>query len=162
MRHDYNTEQFQAFRQEVRESFWGQVRWRTQHALEQMLDADSEQQMAEYLGLARYERMEEPEERVDSRNGFYERDYVTPLGAIRLGAADPQAFVPAAGDRDPAAARAGNRRADPANLSTGDFHACRRPRGGAINRRAGQCADRLATDPVRTGHMGNRTYRLDG
>ena len=84
MRHDYNTEQFQAFRQEVRESFWGQVRWRTQHALEQMLEADSEQQMAEYLGLARYERMEEPEERVDSRNGFYERDYVTPLGAIRL------------------------------------------------------------------------------
>src|SRR6202163_4783612 len=84
MRHDYSTEQFQAFRQEVRESFWGQVRWRTQHALEQMLDADSEQQMAEYLGLARYERMEEPEERVDSRNGFYERDYVTPLGAIRL------------------------------------------------------------------------------
>ena len=84
MRHDYSTEQFQAFRQEVRESFWGQVRWRTQHALEQLLDADSEQQMAEYLGLARYERMEEPEERVDSRNGFYERDYVTPLGAIRL------------------------------------------------------------------------------
>ena len=84
MRHDYSTEQFQAFRQEVRESFWGQVRWRTQHALEQMLDADSEQQMAEYLGLARYERMEEPQERVDSRNGFYERDYVTPLGAIRL------------------------------------------------------------------------------
>jgi transposase-like protein len=84
MRHDYSTEQFQAFRQEVRESFWGQVRWRTQHALEQMLDADSEQQMAEYLGLARYERVEEPQERVDSRNGFYERDYVTPLGAIRL------------------------------------------------------------------------------
>ena len=37
MRHDYSTEQFQAFRQEVPESFWGQVRWRTQHALEQML-----------------------------------------------------------------------------------------------------------------------------
>ena len=49
-----------------------------------MLEADSEQQMAEYLGLARYERSEEPEERVDSRNGFYERDYVTPLGSIRL------------------------------------------------------------------------------
>jgi hypothetical protein len=56
MRHDYSTEQFQAFRQEVRESFWGQVRCRTQQALEQMLEADSEQQMAEYLGLVRYER----------------------------------------------------------------------------------------------------------
>src|SRR5437879_7224858 len=84
MRHDYSTEQFQAFREEARESFWGQVRWRTQHILQQILEADSEQQMAAYLGLARYERSEEGEDRVDSRNGFYERDYVTPLGAIRL------------------------------------------------------------------------------
>jgi Transposase, Mutator family len=84
MRHDYSTEQFQAFRGEVRESFWGQVRWRTQHVLQQFLEADSEQQMAEYLGLARYERSAEGEDRVDSRNGFYERDYVTPLGSIRL------------------------------------------------------------------------------
>jgi len=84
MRHDYNTEQFQHFQQEARESFWGQIRWRTQHALQQLLEADSEQQMADYLGLARYERAEEPEERTDSRNGFYERDYVTPLGSIRI------------------------------------------------------------------------------
>jgi putative transposase len=84
MRHDYSTEQFQAFRGEVRESFWGQVRWRTQHVLQQIFEADSEQQMAEYLGLARYERAAEPEERVDSRNGCYERDYVTPLGSIRI------------------------------------------------------------------------------
>lgn len=40
--------------------------------------------MAEYLGLARYERSKEPEDRLDSRNGFYERDYVTPLGSIRI------------------------------------------------------------------------------
>jgi hypothetical protein len=84
MRHDYSTEQFQAFRGEVRDSFWGQIRRRTQHILQQFLEANSEQQMAEYLGLARYERSEEGEDRVDSRNGFYERDYVTPLGAIRL------------------------------------------------------------------------------
>jgi transposase-like protein len=29
MRHDYSTEQFNAFRGEARESFWGQIRWRT-------------------------------------------------------------------------------------------------------------------------------------
>jgi len=29
MSHDYRTDQFQAFRQQVRESFWGQVRCRT-------------------------------------------------------------------------------------------------------------------------------------
>src|ERR1700688_236162 len=84
MRHDYNTEQFQAFREELRESCWGQIRWKTQHLLQGLLEADSERQMAEHLGLARYERAEEAEERVDSRNGFYERDYVTPLGVIRL------------------------------------------------------------------------------
>jgi transposase-like protein len=84
MRHDYNTEQFQHFKQEARESFWGQIRWKTQHLLQQILEADSEQQMAEYLGLAPYERAEEPAERPDSRNGFYERDYVTPLGSIRI------------------------------------------------------------------------------
>src|SRR5260370_7757425 len=84
MRHDYSTEQFQAFREEARESFWGQVRWQTQHVLQQILEADSEEQMARYLGLQPYERCAEPEDRVDSRNGFYERDYVTPLGSIRL------------------------------------------------------------------------------
>jgi transposase-like protein len=84
MRHDYNTEQFQAFREELRESVWGQIRWKTQHMLRQVLEADSQQQMAEYLGLARYERSEEPEERVDSRNGFYQRDLVTAVGTIQL------------------------------------------------------------------------------
>ena len=84
MRHDYNTEQFQAFREEVRESFWGQLRWRTQHVLQQLLEADSEQQMAEYLGLQPWERSSEPQERQDYRNGFYERDYATPLGVLRL------------------------------------------------------------------------------
>src|SRR5713101_3518320 len=84
MRHDYSTEQFQAFREEARESFWGQVRWQTQHVLQQILEADSEEQMARYLGLQPYERCAEPEVREDSRNGCYERDYVTPLGSIRL------------------------------------------------------------------------------
>lgn len=84
MRHDYSTEQFQVFRQEAQESFWGQIRWKTQHALQQLLEADSEQQMAQYLGLQPYERSPEPDGRVDSRNGYYERDYVTPLGVIRL------------------------------------------------------------------------------
>src|SRR5258708_11874121 len=40
--------------------------------------------MARYRGLQPYEGCAEPEDRVDSRNGFYERDYVTPLGSIRL------------------------------------------------------------------------------
>jgi transposase-like protein len=51
--------------------------------LKKLLETDAEQQMAEYLGLRWHERAQ-PAERVDYRNGFYERDYVTPLGIIRL------------------------------------------------------------------------------
>ncbi len=85
MRHDYSTEQFREFRGELRESFGGQVRWRTQHALLRLLEADSEQQMAEYFGLSAARGSEEGEDGVDSPHGFYERDYVTAiLGAIRV------------------------------------------------------------------------------
>lgn len=84
MRRHYSTEQYAVYKQEAGEEFWGQVRWRTQRALQQLLEADSEQQMSDYLGLARYERSQESDERVDSRNGCYERDYVTPLGSIRI------------------------------------------------------------------------------
>ena len=84
MRQHYSTEQYAVYKQEAAEEFWGQIHWRTQLALQHLLEADSQQQMAEYLGLQPYERAEEPGERVDSRNGFYERDYVTPLGVIRL------------------------------------------------------------------------------
>jgi putative transposase len=84
MRHNYTTEQFAVYKQEAAEEFWGQIRCRTQHALQRLLEADSEQQMADYLGFRWYEHSREPEQRPDSRNGYYERDYVTPLGSIRL------------------------------------------------------------------------------
>ena len=84
MRRHYSTEQYAVYKQEAAEEFWGQIRWRTQMALQQILEADSQQQMADYLGLQPYERSEEPKDRIDSRNGYYERDYVTPLGSIRV------------------------------------------------------------------------------
>jgi hypothetical protein len=84
MRAEYNTSRFQAFVQDLQESFWGDFQGRTREALKRILEADSEQQMAEYLGLKWYERSGEQEPRVDSRNGYYERDYVTRLGMVRL------------------------------------------------------------------------------
>ena len=84
MRRHYSTEQFEVFKQEAAEDFPGQIRCRTQLILQRILEADSQQQMADYLGLKPYQRSEKPEDRIDSRNGFYERDYVTPLGSIRL------------------------------------------------------------------------------
>ena len=83
-RTDYSTEQFSSFLVDLKESFWGDLQGQARQALKTMLEVDAEQQMAEYLGLRWYERCTEPHVRVDSRNGFYERDYVTPLGIIRL------------------------------------------------------------------------------
>jgi putative transposase len=83
MRVKNTTQRFAAFVQNLQESFWGDFQGKTREVLKKLLESDAEQQMAEYLGLKWHERAR-PAERVDYRNGFYERDYVTPLGAIRL------------------------------------------------------------------------------
>lgn len=76
-----STEQFQVYLEDMRESFWEGMKGQVQDTLKKLLEADSEQQMERYLGLKWYERAEE---RADSRNGYYERDYVTPWGVIRF------------------------------------------------------------------------------
>ena len=83
MRVNNNTARFAGFVQDLQESFWGDFQGRTREVLKKLLESDAEQRMAEYLGLKWHERSE-PEQRVDYRNGFYERDYVTSLGVIRL------------------------------------------------------------------------------
>src|SRR5713226_4749593 len=83
MRVKDNTQRFQVFVQDLQESFWGDFQGQTREVLKRLLETDAEQRMAEYLGLKWHERAA-PAERVDYRNGFYERDYVTPLGVIRL------------------------------------------------------------------------------
>jgi putative transposase len=83
MRIHYTTEHFRGFVQDLQESFWGDFQGQTRQALKELLEKDAEQQMAEHLGLKWHERSK-PAERVDYRNGFYERDYVTPVGVIHL------------------------------------------------------------------------------
>ncbi len=83
MRVKNTTQRFQLFVQDLQESFWGDFQGRTREMLKKLLESDAEQQMADYLGLKWHERAGAAE-RVDYRNGFYERDYVTPLGVIRL------------------------------------------------------------------------------
>ena len=84
MRVKNTTQRFQAFVQDVQESFWGDFQGQTRETLRKLLEADSEQQMAEYLGLKWHERATGPSGRIDYRNGYYEREYVTRLGVIRL------------------------------------------------------------------------------
>jgi len=83
MRIHYTTEHFRGFVQDLQESFWGDFQGQTRQALKELLEKDAEQQMADHLGLKWHERSK-PAERVDYRNGFYERDYVTPVGVIHL------------------------------------------------------------------------------
>jgi putative transposase len=83
MRVKNTTQRFQVFVQDLQESFWGDFQGRTREVLKKLLEGDAEQQMADYLGLRWHERARSAQ-RVDYRNGFYERDYVTPLGVIRL------------------------------------------------------------------------------
>ena len=78
------TQRFQAFVQNLQETFWGDFQGQMRRRLKELLEKDAEQQMAEYLGLKWHERGSEEKPRIDSRNGFYERDYVTALGVIRL------------------------------------------------------------------------------
>jgi hypothetical protein len=73
MRVKNTTQRFAAFVQEVQESFWGDWQGRTREVLKKLLEADSEQQMAEYLGLQWYERGTAAAGRIDYRNGFYQR-----------------------------------------------------------------------------------------
>jgi putative transposase len=83
MRVKNTTQRFAAFVQDVQESFWGDFQGRTRETLKKLLEADSEQQMQEHLGLRWHERAT-GQERIDYRNGFYQRRYVTPWGVIGL------------------------------------------------------------------------------
>jgi putative transposase len=78
------TEQFQHFVADLKESFWGDLYGKTRQAWEHALEEDSEAAMARYLGLNPYEREKPEQPRKDSRNGWYERDFSTILGTIRL------------------------------------------------------------------------------
>ena len=84
MRIKNNTQRFEWFVRDLQESFWGDFQGRTRETLQKLLEADSEQQMAEYLGLKWHERPREEGGRIDYRNGFYQREYVTPLGVLRF------------------------------------------------------------------------------
>jgi putative transposase len=77
------SEQFEDFLKDLRESFWGDLYGRTRLAWKKFWEAQSSRERDSYMRSGWYETVE-PEKRVDYRNGFYERDYVTRLGTIRL------------------------------------------------------------------------------
>jgi putative transposase len=76
------TEQFQHFVEGLKESFWGDLCGSTKEAWKKFLDGESIRERDRYMGIGWYERSGEA--RQDYRNGFYERDYVTIFGTLRL------------------------------------------------------------------------------
>ena len=76
------TEQFQHFVEDLQESFWGDLCGRTRLAWKKFFEAESLRERDRYCGLGWHERSSDADR--DYRNGFYERDYVTRFGTIRL------------------------------------------------------------------------------
>jgi putative transposase len=76
------TEHFQHFLADMKESFWGDVYGQTKRAWQSFLELESQRQRDRFSGWGRYERGSG--KRRDYRNGYYERDFVTRFGTIRL------------------------------------------------------------------------------
>ncbi len=93
------TEQFQHFVADLKESFWGDLYGKTKQAWQKLLEAESNREREKFLGLGWYEHSEE--ERKDYRNGYYERDFVTRFGILRLRIARTRekSFLPAGLER---------------------------------------------------------------
>jgi putative transposase len=77
------TEQFEHFVRDLRESFWGDVYGQTRLAWQRFWEAESMRERDSYMKTGWYDQVDAGE-RIDYRNGFYQRDFVTRLGTIRL------------------------------------------------------------------------------
>jgi putative transposase len=76
------TEHYQHFLAEMKESFWGDLYGRTRQVWKEQLEAESRRQRDRYAVREVYQRRSN--RRQPYRNGYYERDFVTRLGTIRL------------------------------------------------------------------------------
>ena len=89
------SEHFQHFLAEMKETFWGDLYGQTKLAWQRFFELQSERQRDRFSGAERYERRQG--RRRVYRNGYYERDFVTRFGTIRLRIARTRekSFLPA-------------------------------------------------------------------
>ncbi len=89
------TEAYQHFLGEMKESFWGDLKGQTRQAWQRFFELQSERQRDRFSGWGRYEQRRRGQRR-DYRNGYYERDFVTRFGTLRLRIARTreQSFLP--------------------------------------------------------------------
>ena len=91
------TEHFQHFLREMKESFGGDVYGQTRLSWRGFLELESQRQRDRFSGWGRYERGSG--KRRDYRKGYYERNFVTRFGTLRLGGAHPGEEFSAVRDR---------------------------------------------------------------
>lgn len=76
------TQRYQQFLAELRETFWGDLYGQTRQAWKAFFEAQSERERLCYLGFTPYQR--QTAAKPDARNGYYQRDFVTRLGTLRV------------------------------------------------------------------------------
>jgi putative transposase len=89
------TEHFQHFLSDLKDSFWGDLEARTQLSWKRFFESESERLRNAYAVRDSYERGPRPAG--SYRNGYYERDFVTRFGTLRLRIARTRgkSFLPA-------------------------------------------------------------------
>ena len=75
------TEHFQHFVQDLKESFWGDLQGEVQKAAKRLFELLSQRQRDLYMVSPQYGRSKP---RQDYRNGYYQRNFVTRFGTLRL------------------------------------------------------------------------------
>lgn len=143
------TEQFQHFVAELKESFWGDLYGRTRQFWKEFLQKESERERDRYVGAGWYDRQDD---RRDYRNGFYERDFVTRFGTIRLRIARTRGkqFLPRG-------LRNFQRRADDVSLLIREAFL-----RGISTRQVGQVIATITGEPVSAQTVSKLTKSLDG
>ncbi len=76
------SEHFQHFLADLKETFWGDVYGQSRLAWQRFFQLESERQRDRFAGWGWYERG--ARKRRQYRNGYYERDFVTRFGTLRL------------------------------------------------------------------------------
>lgn len=143
------TEQFQHFLSELKETFWGELYGQTKLAWKQFFELESERQRDRFSGCDRYERKQRQPGQY--RNGYYERDFVTRFGTIRLriARARGKSFLPAALQRF-------QRRADELALLVREAFL-----RGISTRQVGRVIATLTGEPVSAQTVSRLTRDLD-
>jgi putative transposase len=143
------SEQFEHFVADLKDSFWGDVCGKARLCLKSWLEQDSLQQRDEYL-------RQEPTEAGQSRpkryrNGFYQRDWVTQFGTMRLRIARTR-------DKNflPRALRAFQRRADEVALLIREAFL-----RGISTRQVGRIVATFTGEPVSAQTVSQLTRSLD-